>query len=212
MLNRYGRCDVLVDAAAMVASGPSMSSSCPRRAGPGSQGRVGATADAGFVPGMRDSGFGGMIFIVSDSYWRPPARMCSLTWHQKERADRNGAHAGGRAGRQQHRRNGRRARPDATPATDVVPAEEIADVAAHQPLPRPLTPDDGAAVMAMLAGDDAASLTVRRSRSRAAWCCAGCGPRTRPASPSPRRSGTLSRKRAVASDWTRAGHRWTTGP
>ena len=46
-----------------------------------------------------------------------------------------------------------------TPATDVVPAEEFADVAAHQPLPRPLSPDDTAAVVAMLAGDDAAAMT-----------------------------------------------------
>jgi 3-oxoacyl-[acyl-carrier protein] reductase len=46
-----------------------------------------------------------------------------------------------------------------TPATDVVPTEEFADVAAHQALPRPLTPDDTAAVVSMLAGDDAAALT-----------------------------------------------------
>jgi len=46
-----------------------------------------------------------------------------------------------------------------TPASDVVPSEEFADVAAHQALPRPLTPDDTAAVVAMLAGDDAAALT-----------------------------------------------------
>jgi NAD(P)-dependent dehydrogenase (short-subunit alcohol dehydrogenase family) len=46
-----------------------------------------------------------------------------------------------------------------TPATDVVPGEEFADVAAHQPLPRPLTPGDTAAVVAMLARDDAAALT-----------------------------------------------------
>jgi NAD(P)-dependent dehydrogenase (short-subunit alcohol dehydrogenase family) len=47
-----------------------------------------------------------------------------------------------------------------TPATEVVPAEEFADVAAHQALPRPLTPDDTAAVVvAMLVGDDAAAMT-----------------------------------------------------
>jgi NAD(P)-dependent dehydrogenase (short-subunit alcohol dehydrogenase family) len=40
-----------------------------------------------------------------------------------------------------------------------VPTEEFADVSAHQALPRPLTPDDTAAVVAMLAGDDAAALT-----------------------------------------------------
>jgi 3-oxoacyl-[acyl-carrier protein] reductase len=45
----------------------------------------------------------------------------------------------------------------------VVPAEEFADVAAHQALPRPLTPDDTAVVVvvvvAMLVGDDAAAMT-----------------------------------------------------
>ena len=47
-----------------------------------------------------------------------------------------------------------------TPAADVVPAEEFADVAAHQALPRPLMPEDTAAVVvAMLAGDDAAAMT-----------------------------------------------------
>ena len=46
-----------------------------------------------------------------------------------------------------------------TPATEIVPPEEFADVSAHQALPRPLTPDDTAAVVAMLAGDDAAALT-----------------------------------------------------
>ncbi|MEZ0110300.1 NAD(P)-dependent dehydrogenase (short-subunit alcohol dehydrogenase family) [Catenulispora sp. EB89] len=46
-----------------------------------------------------------------------------------------------------------------TPATAVVPPEEFADVAAHQALDRPLTPEDTAAVVAMLARDDAAALT-----------------------------------------------------
>jgi NAD(P)-dependent dehydrogenase (short-subunit alcohol dehydrogenase family) len=46
-----------------------------------------------------------------------------------------------------------------TAATDVVPPEEFADVAAHQPLSRPLIPNDTAAVVAMLARDDAAAMT-----------------------------------------------------
>ena len=46
-----------------------------------------------------------------------------------------------------------------TPASVNVPPEEFADTEAHQALPRPLTPDDTAAVVAMLAGDDAAALT-----------------------------------------------------
>jgi YD repeat-containing protein len=46
-----------------------------------------------------------------------------------------------------------------TPATDVVPPEEFADVASHQALARPLTPDDTAAVVTMLTRDDAGALT-----------------------------------------------------
>ena len=46
-----------------------------------------------------------------------------------------------------------------TPASVNVPVEAFADVEAHQALARPLTPDDTAAVVAMLARDDAAALT-----------------------------------------------------
>ncbi|MFI6846374.1 SDR family oxidoreductase [Kitasatospora sp. NBC_00085] len=49
-----------------------------------------------------------------------------------------------------------------TPATGGVPTEEFEEFeefAAHQALPRPLTPDDTAAVVARLVGDDAAALT-----------------------------------------------------
>ncbi|MFD5513614.1 SDR family oxidoreductase [Streptomyces sp. NPDC127051] len=46
-----------------------------------------------------------------------------------------------------------------TPATGVVPAEEFEMVAARQALPRPLTPDGTAAVVAMLVSEDAAVLT-----------------------------------------------------
>ena len=46
-----------------------------------------------------------------------------------------------------------------TPASATRAAAEFADVAAHQTLPRPLTPDDTAAVVAMLARDEAAALT-----------------------------------------------------
>src|SRR3954463_5292775 len=45
------------------------------------------------------------------------------------------------------------------PATAGIPAAEFADTEAHQALPRPLTPDDTAALVAMLVGDEAAALT-----------------------------------------------------
>jgi nicotinamidase-related amidase len=46
-----------------------------------------------------------------------------------------------------------------TPASAVRTAAEFADTQAHQALPRPLTPDDTAAVVAMLARDEAEALT-----------------------------------------------------
>jgi NAD(P)-dependent dehydrogenase (short-subunit alcohol dehydrogenase family) len=46
-----------------------------------------------------------------------------------------------------------------TAATAGIPAAEFADTEAHQALSRPLTPDDTAAVVTMLASDDAAALT-----------------------------------------------------
>jgi 3-oxoacyl-[acyl-carrier protein] reductase len=112
-----------------------------------------------FVPGMRDRGFGRVIFIVSNSYWRPPGV------HMLAHVASKGALIGmartlavGLGG------NGIAVMAVApgltrTPAAEVVPAEEFADVAAHQALPRPLTPADTAAVVAMLAGDDAAAMT-----------------------------------------------------
>ena len=159
VLDRYGRCDVLIHAAAMVAFGPldEFQLSTWRQVQAVNVESALLLTQA-FVPGMRDRGFGRVIFIVSDSYWRPPGAHARLRGI-KGRADRNGAHAGAGLGS-----NGIAVMAVApgltrTPATDVVPAEEFADVAAHQPLPRPLTPDDSAAVVAMLAGDDAAALT-----------------------------------------------------
>jgi NAD(P)-dependent dehydrogenase (short-subunit alcohol dehydrogenase family) len=46
-----------------------------------------------------------------------------------------------------------------TPATVGIPPAEFADAESHQALPRPLTPDDAAATVAMLVRDDAAALT-----------------------------------------------------
>ena len=112
-----------------------------------------------FVPGMRDRGFGRVIFIVSNTFWSPPGG------HMLPYVASKGALIGmartlavGLGG------DGIAVTAVApgltrTPASDVVPAAEFADTEAHQALPRPLTPDDTAAVVAMLAGDDAAALT-----------------------------------------------------
>ena len=86
VLDRCGRCDVLVHAAAMVAFGPldEFQLSMWRRVQAVNVESALLLTQA-FVPGMRDRGFGRVIFIVSNSYWRPPARTCSPTWHQRAR-------------------------------------------------------------------------------------------------------------------------------
>src|SRR2546421_5743703 len=95
-----------------------------------------------FAPGMRDRGFGRVIFIVSNTFWRPPgAHMLAYV-----------ASKGALIGMARTLAVGLGSDGIAvtavapgltrTPATDVVPAEEFTDVSAHQALPRPLTPDD----------------------------------------------------------------------
>ena len=73
VLDRYGRCDVLVHAAAMVAFGPldEVQLSTWRQVQAVNVESALLLTQA-FVPGMRERGFGRVIFIVSNSYWRPP--------------------------------------------------------------------------------------------------------------------------------------------
>jgi NAD(P)-dependent dehydrogenase (short-subunit alcohol dehydrogenase family) len=160
VLDRYGRCDVLVHAAAMVAFGPldEFQLSTWRQVQAVNVESALLLTQA-FVPGMRDRGFGRVIFIVSNSYWRPPG-LHMLAYIASKGAligmTRTLAVGLGRSGIAVTA-----VAPGLTPtpATDVVPVEEFADVAAHQALPRPLTPEDTASVVAMLARDDAAALT-----------------------------------------------------
>jgi NAD(P)-dependent dehydrogenase (short-subunit alcohol dehydrogenase family) len=108
---------------------------------------------------MRDRGFGRVIFIVSNSYWRPPgphmlayiASKGALIGMTRTLAVGLGSSGIGVMA----------VAPGLTrtPAPAVVPPEEFADVAAHQALPRLLTPEDTASVVAMLARDDGAALT-----------------------------------------------------
>jgi NAD(P)-dependent dehydrogenase (short-subunit alcohol dehydrogenase family) len=160
VLDRYGRCDVFVHAAAMVAFGPfgQFELDVWRRVQAVNVESALLLTQA-FAPGMRDRGFGRVIFIVSNTFWRPPgAHMLAYV-----------ASKGALIGMVRTLAVGLGSDGVAvtavapgltrTPATDVVPAAEFADVEAHQALPRPLTPEDTAAVVAMLAGDDAAALT-----------------------------------------------------
>lgn len=160
VLDRYGRCDVLVHAAAMVAFGQfdQFELDVWRRVQAVNVESALLLTQA-FAPGMRDRGFGRVIFIVSNTFWRPPgAHMLAYVASKGALIGMARALAVGLGG------EGIAVTAVApgltrTPATDVVPAEEFDDVAAHQALARPLTPEDTAAVVAMLAGDDAAALT-----------------------------------------------------
>jgi NAD(P)-dependent dehydrogenase (short-subunit alcohol dehydrogenase family) len=160
VLAQHGRCDVLVHAAAMVAFGPFEEFGLEVwRQVQAVNVESALLLTQAFVPGMRQRGFGRVIFIVSNTYWQPPgAHMLAYIASKgaligMARTLAVGLGSDGIAVTSVAPGLTR------TPATDVVPAEEFADVAAHQALPRPLTPDDTAAVVAMLARDDAAALT-----------------------------------------------------
>jgi 3-oxoacyl-[acyl-carrier protein] reductase len=160
VLGRYGRCDVFVHAAAMVAFGEfeAFELDVWRRVQAVNVESALLLAQA-FAPGMRDRGFGRVIFIVSNTFWRPPG-MHMLAYVASKGALIGMAHtlAVGLGG------DGIAVTAVApglthTPATVNVPAEEFTEAEAHQALPRPLTPDDTAAAVAMLAREDAAALT-----------------------------------------------------
>jgi 3-oxoacyl-[acyl-carrier protein] reductase len=160
VLDRYGRCDVLVHSAAMVAFGPFETYELETwRQVQAVNVESALLLTQAFAPGMKDRRFGRVIFIVSNTFWQPPgAHMLSYV-----------ASKGALIGMARTLAVGMGSDGIAvtavapgltrTPASEVVPPAEFADVAAHQAIPRPLTPDDTAAVVAMLAHDDAAALT-----------------------------------------------------
>jgi NAD(P)-dependent dehydrogenase (short-subunit alcohol dehydrogenase family) len=160
VLDRYGGCDVLVHAAAMVAFDPfeQFELEVWRRVQAVNVESALLLTQA-FAPGMRDRGFGRVILIVSNTFWRPPgAHMLAYIASKGALIGMARTLAVGLGG------DGIAVIAVApgltrTPATVVVPAAEFADTEAQQALPRPLTPDDTAAVVAMLARDDAAALT-----------------------------------------------------
>ena len=160
VLDRYGRCDVLVHSAAMTAFGPfeQFELDVWRRVQAVNVESALLLAQA-FVPGMRERGFGRVIFIVSNTFWRPPGEhMLAYVASKGALIGMTRTLAVGLGG------DGVAVTAVApgltrTPATTGVPTQEFEDTAAHQALARPLTPDDTAAVVAMLARDDAAALT-----------------------------------------------------
>jgi 3-oxoacyl-[acyl-carrier protein] reductase len=160
VLDRHGRVDVLVHAAAMVAFGPfdSFELDVWRKVQAVNVESALLLAQA-FAPGMRERGFGRVIFIVSNTFWRPPGiHMLGYVASKGALIGMARTMAVGLGG------DGIAVTAVApgltrTPASVNVPADEFVDAEGHQALPRPLTPDDTAAVVAMLAGDDAAALT-----------------------------------------------------
>jgi NAD(P)-dependent dehydrogenase (short-subunit alcohol dehydrogenase family) len=112
-----------------------------------------------FVPGMRERGFGRVILIVSDSFFHPPGgHMIAYIASKGALIGMTRALAVG-LGRDGIAVTAVAPGLTRTPASTVVPETEFADTLAHQALPRALTPHDTAAIVAMLAGDDAAALT-----------------------------------------------------
>ena len=112
------------------------------------------------TPGMRERGFGRIVFITSNTVWRPPvadflpyvASKATLVGIARALARPLGAHgitvncvAPGLT---------------RTPFTEAdLPAQAFEEVMARQALPRSLVPDDVAGVVAFLASDAAAAIT-----------------------------------------------------
>ena len=160
VLDRYGRCDVLVHAAATFAFGPLEQVELDTwRQIQAVNVESALLLTQAFVPGMRERGFGRVIFIVSNTFWSPPdGRMLPYVASKGALIGMARTLAVGLGG-------------DGIAVTAVAPgltrtpdsatraAAEFADTEAHMALHRPLTPDDTAAVVAMLARDEAEALT-----------------------------------------------------
>ena len=160
VLERHGRCDVFVHSAATFAFGPleQIDLETWRRIQAVNVESALLLTQA-FVPGMRDRAFGRVIFIVSNTFWSPPdGEMLPYVASKGALIGMARTLAVGLG------RNGIAVTAVApgltpTPASAGRSTAEFVDTQAHQALPRPLTPDDTAAVVAMLARDEAEALT-----------------------------------------------------
>jgi NAD(P)-dependent dehydrogenase (short-subunit alcohol dehydrogenase family) len=160
VLDRHGRCDVFVHAAATFEVAPLDNVELDAwRQLQAVNVESALLLTQAFVPGMRERGFGRLIFIVSNTFWSPPdGEMLSYVASKGALIGMARTLAVGLGG-------------DGIAVTAVAPgltrtpasagraAAEFVDTQAHQALPRPLTPDDTAAVVAMLARDEAEALT-----------------------------------------------------
>ena len=160
VLDRYGRCDVLVHAAATFAFGPlaDVELDVWRRIQAVNVESALLLTQA-FVPGMQERRFGRVIFIVSNTFWSPPdgqmlpyvaskGALIGMTRTLAVGLGSDGIAVTAVAPGLTH-----------TPASTTRAADEFADTEAHMALHRPLTPDDTAAVVGMLASDEAEALT-----------------------------------------------------
>jgi 3-oxoacyl-[acyl-carrier protein] reductase len=160
VLDRHGRCDVFVHAAATFKSGPLEQVKLDAwRQVQAVNVESALLLTQAFAPGMRDRGFGRVIFIVSNTFWSPPdGQMLSYVASKGALIGMARTLAVGLGG------DGIAVTAVApgltrTPASAARAAAEFADTEAHMALHRPLTPDDTAAVVAMLARDEAEALT-----------------------------------------------------
>jgi 3-oxoacyl-[acyl-carrier protein] reductase len=160
VLDRYGKCDVLVHAAATFAFGPLEQIELDTwREIQAVNVESALLLTQAFVPGMRQRGFGRVIFIVSNTFWSPPdGQMLPYVASKGALIGMTRTLAVGLGG------DGIAVTAVApgltrTPASAARAAAEFADTEAHTALHRPLTPDDTAAVVGMLARDEAEALT-----------------------------------------------------
>jgi NAD(P)-dependent dehydrogenase (short-subunit alcohol dehydrogenase family) len=160
VLATHGRCDVLVHAAATAQrmSLDDFDLSLWRRVQAVNV-ESGLLLTQAFAPGMRERGFGRVIFIVSNTFWSPPGEGLMAYIASKGALiglTRTLAVALGGSGIAVTAVAPGLTR---TPATTEVPEQEFEATLAHQALPRPLRPDDVAATVAFLATDGAETLT-----------------------------------------------------
>jgi NAD(P)-dependent dehydrogenase (short-subunit alcohol dehydrogenase family) len=160
VLDSYDRCDVFVHAAATFAFGPldEIDLDTWRRIQAVNVESALLLTQA-FVPGMRDRAFGRVIFIVSNTFWSPPdGEMLPYVASKGALIGMARTLAVG-LGRDGIAVTAVAPGLTPTPASATRSTAEFVDTQAHQALPRPLTPDDTAAVVAMLARDEAEALT-----------------------------------------------------
>lgn len=160
VLERYGRCDVFVHAAATFVFGPLDQVELDTwRQIQAVNVESALLLTQAFVPGMRERGFGRVIFIVSNTFWSPPdGDMLPYVASKGALIGMARTLAVGLGG------DGIAVTAVApgltrTPASATRAAAEFADTEAHTALHRALKPDDTAAVVAMLARDEAEALT-----------------------------------------------------